>query len=89
MKKFLKSSISFLASTPIYFYKYCISPLLPHVCRYSPSCSNYFLQALKEYGVFKGCFLGLKRICRCTPRNKCYGYDPLPINIKGEGKWLF
>lgn len=88
MKKFRKI-FSFVASIPIYFYKYCISPLLPSVCRFTPSCSNYFLAALQEFGVIKGCVIGFKRICRCTPRNKCYGYDPLPINIKGEGKWLF
>ncbi len=88
MKK-IKRFFSFLASIPIYFYKFCISPLLPHVCRFTPSCSNYFLQALKSYGVIKGSFIGFKRICRCTPRNRHYGYDPLPINIKGEGKWLF
>lgn len=87
--KFIKKIFVWLVSSPIYFYKFCISPLLPHVCRFSPTCSNYFLQALKEFGVFKGGIIGFKRLSRCTPNNKRYGYDPLPINIKGEGKWLF
>ncbi len=86
--RFLLAPFKFLVSLPIYFYKYLISPLLPNVCRYSPSCSNYFIAAVNEFGPFKGAWLGCRRIFRCTPRNKC-GYDPVPINIKGECKWLF
>ena len=46
------------------------------VCRYHPTCSNYTCQAVEKYGVFKGLFLGLKRIVRCHPWAKG-GYDPL------------
>ena len=88
MKK-LRKVFSFIATVPIYLYKFLISPLLPHVCRFTPTCSNYAIEAIKQFGVIKGGILGIKRICRCTPNNKKYGYDPLPINIKGESKWLF
>ena len=73
----------------VYFYKFCISPLFPGVCKFTPSCSNYFLQSVDNFGFFKGGILGVKRILRCGPWNKNCGYDPVPINIKGEQKWLF
>ena len=87
--KYISAPFKFLVKLPIYFYKYLISPLLPHTCRFTPSCSNYFLGAVSEFGAIKGSILGLKRLSRCTPRNKCYGFDPVPINIKGESRWLF
>lgn len=71
----------------IYVYKLCISPLLPKTCRFYPTCSAYAVQAIKEYGAFKGVILAIKRILRCNPKSKC-GFDPLPPNIKGEIKWL-
>lgn len=71
----------------IYFYKFCISPFLPNTCRYVPTCSTYALLAIKEFGVIKGSILALKRILKCNPKAKC-GFDPLPINIKGDIKWL-
>ena len=46
------------------------------------------LDAVSQFG-FKGILKGLKRIGKCNPWNKNYGYDPVPINIKGEVKWLF
>lgn len=71
----------------IYFYKFCISPVLPKTCRFLPTCSNYAVQAIKEYGIFKGCLLAFKRILKCNPKSKC-GVDPVPPNIKGDIKWL-
>jgi putative membrane protein insertion efficiency factor len=62
---------------PIYFYKYCISPLTPVSCRYVPTCSEYAVQALKKYGPLKGSLLALKRILRCHPWGGS-GYDPVP-----------
>jgi len=59
------------------FYQLAISPLLPPMCRFTPTCSTYTLQALKKYGFFKGGYLGLKRILRCHPWGGS-GYDPLP-----------
>ena len=89
MLKVLLYPFKALLYIPIYFYKLFISPFLPHVCRYYPSCSTYFLQAVKEFGPIKGSYLGIKRILRCTPNNKRKGYDPVPINLKGVKKWIF
>ncbi|WP_100099098.1 MULTISPECIES: membrane protein insertion efficiency factor YidD [Snodgrassella] len=61
----------------IRFYQYAISPLLPPRCRYSPTCSQYAVLALQKYGVFRGSWLAIKRICRCHPWGGC-GHDPLP-----------
>ncbi|MCI8555391.1 MAG: membrane protein insertion efficiency factor YidD [Clostridia bacterium] len=88
MNKILKSSFTFILKLPIYFYKGVVSPFLPHSCKFYPSCSSYFIGALNEFG-FKGVAVGIKRILRCRPLSKVYGYDPVPINIKGESKWLF
>ena len=80
-------SLRWLIELPIIFYKKCISPLLPSVCIYTPSCSTYMLECIREFG-FKGVFLGLKRLLRCTPRHEG-GFDPVPVNRKGDIKWLF
>ena len=49
-------------------------------CRYYPSCSNYAIEALEEYGFFKGWYLAIKRIFKCNPFGG-YGYDPVPKKI--------
>jgi len=59
------------------FYQYCIRPLLPNSCRYTPSCSQYSVEAINKYGALKGSWLGLKRILRCHPWGG-HGYDPVP-----------
>ncbi|WP_223090351.1 membrane protein insertion efficiency factor YidD [Zunongwangia sp. SCSIO 43204] len=59
------------------FYQNFISPLTPASCRYSPTCSNYTLKALKKHGLFKGGWLSLKRIISCNPWGGS-GYDPVP-----------
>lgn len=61
----------------IYFYKIVLSPLLPNACRFQPTCSTYFIDALKIHGLFKGFYLGVYRIMRCHPWGKT-GYDPVP-----------
>jgi len=53
------------------------SKLTPSVCRFYPTCSQYTKEAIEKYGLIKGGFLGLKRICRCHPGNPG-GYDPVP-----------
>ncbi|MBQ6662449.1 MAG: membrane protein insertion efficiency factor YidD [Firmicutes bacterium] len=67
------STIMILA---IRFYQIFISPLFPSKCRFYPTCSTYFIQALQKYGVLKGSYLGIRRILRCHPGNPG-GYDPL------------
>lgn len=61
----------------IRFYQVCISPLLPPSCRYTPTCSQYAIEAFQKYGVFKGGWLTLKRLLRCHPWGGS-GYDPVP-----------
>jgi putative membrane protein insertion efficiency factor len=58
-------------------YQAFVSPLLPTSCRYLPSCSNYSHDAVTRYGVFKGAWLGAKRLARCHPLGG-QGYDPVP-----------
>jgi uncharacterized protein len=69
--------ISFLLILPIRMYKYIISPILPMACRYTPTCSEYAVEALKKYGPFKGFYLTVKRIISCNPWGGS-GYDPVP-----------
>lgn len=73
---------------PVYIYKFGISPLLPHSCIFTPTCSNYMILAVEEFGIIKGFWLGIKRLFRCVPWQKKRGYDPVPINIKGDNIWI-
>lgn len=61
----------------IRFYQKAISPMLGANCRYTPTCSQYAVEALKKYGVLKGGWLAIKRICSCHPWGG-HGYDPVP-----------
>ena len=54
-----------------------ISRLTPSVCRFTPTCSEYTKQAIIKYGILKGSWLGIKRICKCHPWHEG-GYDPIP-----------
>ena len=71
----------------IRFYQKFISPLFPAKCRYYPTCSQYTLEAIQEYGAIKGTYLGIKRILKCHPFHEG-GYDPIPKreNKNSEGK---
>ena len=62
-------------------YKYLISPLFGHSCRYLPTCSEYSIDALKEYGFFRGLYMSTKRILSCHPWGSG-GFDP----VKKESK---
>lgn len=59
------------------FYQLVISPYTPSTCRYTPTCSNYTIEALKKRGLFVGGWLSLKRIFSCHPWGG-KGYDPVP-----------
>jgi putative membrane protein insertion efficiency factor len=61
----------------IAFYQKVLSPALPRVCRFTPTCSQYGFQAFSTYPFFKALWLTIYRILRCNPFNRG-GYDPLP-----------
>ncbi|MEB0260232.1 MULTISPECIES: membrane protein insertion efficiency factor YidD [unclassified Mucilaginibacter] len=61
----------------IKIYQYLISPILPNACRYTPTCSQYGIEAIKKHGPFKGGWLTLKRIASCNPWGG-HGHDPVP-----------
>ncbi|ALH94755.1 membrane protein insertion efficiency factor YidD [Acinetobacter equi] len=61
----------------IRFYQIAISPLLGPRCRYIPTCSQYSLEAVRQYGAVRGVWLATTRICRCHPWGG-FGYDPVP-----------
>ena len=62
---------------PIRFYQMAISPHFPAACRYTPTCSQYAIEALRKYGPLKGLWLAARRILRCHPWGG-HGYDPVP-----------
>ena len=67
-----------LLSYPVKFYRHFISPLLPPSCRFTPTCSQYALEALREHGALRGSWLTIWRLLRCNPFNRHVGYDPVP-----------
>lgn len=80
MRKLLKivsNAVAKVMLALIWFYRHCISPLFPPVCRYTPTCSQYAVEAINKYGPFKGGWLAFKRILRCTPWGGS-GFDPVP-----------
>ncbi len=62
----------------IRFYQKSISPLFPPRCRFTPTCSQYALEAIEKYGAWKGGCLAFKRLLRCNPFNHDDPYDPVP-----------
>lgn len=60
----------------IRLYKYFLSPFFPQSCRFTPTCSEYSIDAIDKYGALKGCCLSLGRILRCHPFHPG-GYDPV------------
>ena len=66
---------------PIRFYRAFISPLLPPSCRFTPSCSQYAIEAIQTHGPVRGFALALRRLARCHPitwLGGSHGYDPVP-----------
>lgn len=61
----------------IKIYQWVLSPILPGSCRYSPTCSQYSIEALRKHGLLKGMYLGITRILRCHPWGG-HGHDPVP-----------
>jgi putative membrane protein insertion efficiency factor len=73
----LKSGLVALLLIPVKLYQWFISPVLGASCRYTPTCSQYTIEALKKHGPFKGLYLSIKRILRCHPWGG-HGHDPVP-----------
>lgn len=61
----------------IKMYRLVLSPLLPPQCRFTPSCSEYALQAVERHGATRGLYLGARRVLKCHPFH-AGGYDPVP-----------
>ncbi|MEA2162457.1 MAG: uncharacterized protein QOK37_584 [Thermoanaerobaculia bacterium] len=66
-----------IAILPLRFYKRFVSPFLPPMCRFDPTCSIYMMQAIEKHGTLRGFWLGLRRLARCHPFNPG-GWDPVP-----------
>ena len=81
MIRIIKTIVTLLLILPVKFYQILLSPLFPQSCRFEPTCSNYFIQALKVYGPIYGFWLAIVRISKCHPWGG-YGYDPIPDKEK-------
>lgn len=79
----LRKGLVWLLLLPIRFYRSFISPLTPPACRFTPTCSQYAMEALKKHGPFLGTYLTFKRILRCHPWGGS-GYDPVPESKQGK-----
>jgi putative membrane protein insertion efficiency factor len=77
----LRTVVLAVLLAPLYLYRWVVSPLLPHVCRFTPSCSVYALEALKLHGPWRGLGLAARRLLRCHPftlLGGSSGFDPVP-----------
>ncbi len=81
--KFINLIFSKILIGIVRFYQLAISPWLGSSCRYSPTCSQYMIEAVNEWGFLKGSWMGIKRICRCHPWGD-EGYDPVPPRISNN-----
>ena len=67
-----------MALLALRFYKTYLSILFAGSCRFEPTCSQYAYEAIERYGVARGMWLGQKRLLRCHPLSRKFGYDPVP-----------
>lgn len=73
---FIEKSLLITATTLIKLYRKFISPLKPPTCRFYPTCSQYAIDSLEKYGIIKGMYKSIIRICKCHPFHPG-GYDPV------------
>jgi putative membrane protein insertion efficiency factor len=83
MPRWLESILAFPFLILVWIYRNVVSPFTTSSCRYAPSCSEYMVDAIKEWGPFKGIWLGLKRISSCHPWGG-HGFDPVPKKKKKQ-----
>jgi len=67
------------------FYQLAISPWTPAACRFTPTCSAYAIDALREHGAARGVWLAMRRLAKCHPWGG-YGYDPVPPRTPAESR---
>ena len=75
--RYISKSIAAVMISFIKLYQWTLSPLIGRSCRYTPTCSNYGIEAIRKHGPFKGGWLTLKRVLSCNPWGGS-GYDPVP-----------
>ena len=75
--------MSYIFVKIIRLYQIILSPILGSNCRYHPTCSQYMIDAINEWGILKGGILGIKRIAKCHPLDS-KGFDPIPKKMKGK-----
>ncbi|MGN0234528.1 MAG: membrane protein insertion efficiency factor YidD [Bacteroidaceae bacterium] len=73
----ISQALAWVFTLPILFYRHYISPLTPPSCRFTPTCSQYAIEALRRHGVLRGSWLTIRRLLRCHPWGGS-GYDPVP-----------
>ena len=83
IKRYQNNFLITLSIFIIKAYQFFLSPILKANCRYLPTCSEYSINALKEYGLGKGVYYSLKRILKCHPFGG-HGYDPVPKKINKD-----
>lgn len=82
---FIHKILKYILILPIKLYQWILSPLLGNNCRYTPTCSHYSVEAIQEWGIFKGTWMAVKRIASCNPWGG-FGDDPVPENPKKKRK---
>jgi putative membrane protein insertion efficiency factor len=75
VRKWVRAALVAAVILPVRFYQIVLGPMLPKVCRFYPSCSVYFIEAVHKHGPVKGSLKGVWRVCRCNPFTPG-GYDP-------------
>jgi putative membrane protein insertion efficiency factor len=80
-KKIARSYPVRVALLALRFYKAYLSILFAGNCRFHPTCSQYTYEAIERFGVPRGVWLGMKRLARCHPLSRKFGYDPIPDEV--------